>query len=126
MEQQEREPSSSLARILFGSCNSQIREQPLWDSIIARNASAFVWSGDAVYAKYSRSGITYDKRAYMLAPKHRPGLTTPETLRQAFDEQLQRDGYQRFLQTGIDLFGTWDDHDYGDNDSDETNLWNLG
>ena len=61
----------------------------------------------------------------MLAPKHRPGLTTPETLRQAFDEQLQRDGYQRFLQTGIDLFGTWDDHDYGDNDSDETNAYKI-
>ena len=49
--------SSSLAsrspppsRILFGSCNSQYHEQPLWPNIISRNAAAFVWCGDAVYA----------------------------------------------------------------------------
>jgi hypothetical protein len=37
------------SRILFGSCSSQHYEQKLWPAIIHRNATAFVWGGDAIY-----------------------------------------------------------------------------
>jgi hypothetical protein len=40
------------SRILFGSCSSQHYEQVLWPSIIHRNATAFVWGGDAIYGEY--------------------------------------------------------------------------
>ena len=41
----------SPSRILFGSCSSQHYEQVLWPSIIHRNATAFVWGGDAIYGE---------------------------------------------------------------------------
>ena len=44
------EKSNSPSRIIFGSCNSQYYEQPLWKVIQDRNPTAFVWAGDAVYA----------------------------------------------------------------------------
>jgi alkaline phosphatase D len=40
----------SKSRILFGSCNSQEYPQPLWSVMASRNATAFVWAGDAIYA----------------------------------------------------------------------------
>lgn len=85
--------------------------------MIARNASSFVFGGDAVYGNQR---VTYDKRAFFLAPVRESGPVTPEELRAAFDAQLQREEYQRFLQTGINVFGTWDDHDYGSNNADGT------
>jgi hypothetical protein len=39
------------SRILFGSCSSQHYEQVLWPAIIHRNATAFVWGGDAIYGE---------------------------------------------------------------------------
>lgn len=53
-QRQQLQPSASShrpSRILFGSCSSQsYSEQPLWSAILARNATAWVWGGDAIYA----------------------------------------------------------------------------
>jgi hypothetical protein len=46
----EKRAPDGKSRILFGSCNSQEYPQPLWPVIASRNATAFVWAGDAIYA----------------------------------------------------------------------------
>ena len=52
---------TSKSRIIFGSCNSQLhKEQPLWPVIESRNATAFIWGGDAVYADDRRRSSTSD------------------------------------------------------------------
>ena len=38
------------SRILFASCNNQNLTSPLWDIMSSREAAAFVWGGDAIYA----------------------------------------------------------------------------
>ena len=43
-------PHPRASSIVFGSCNSQHYEQPFWKVIKKRNPTAFVWTGDAVYA----------------------------------------------------------------------------
>lgn len=49
-ETNEKRAPNGKSRILFGSCNSQEYPQPLWPVIASRNATAFVWAGDAIYA----------------------------------------------------------------------------
>lgn len=49
-EEETRHAPDGKSRILFGSCNSQEYPQPLWSVMASRNATAFVWAGDAIYA----------------------------------------------------------------------------
>lgn len=105
------------SRIIFGSCSSQhYEEQPLWPVILQRNATAFVWGGDAVYAddRISRKGGRRKRRD-----------ATPEYLRNKLTEQRNHPGYKALLETNISIFGTVDDHDYGTNNGDRTFEWRL-
>ena len=79
--------------IAFGSCNNQEEANELWDDVLARNPSVWVWGGDNIYAD------TNDKREK----------------RRAYEEQRYQDGY-RELKKSVHITGTWDDHDYGVND----------
>ena len=90
------------SRILFASCNSQHHEQVLWESILSRNANAFVWGGDAIYADIDRNEAT------------------PEILAKLYNEQKEHAGYKRLLDTKIPILGVLDDHDYGINNGDST------
>lgn len=94
------------SRILFGSCNSQHLEQPLWPAIVDRNAQAFVWAGDAIY------GDGHAGRHVVAA--------TPSKLTADYGWLLNSDPYQQLLQTNITVVGTIDDHDYGINNGDRT------
>lgn len=38
------------SRIAFGACNEQDMVNNLWPIIEERDASAFIWGGDAIYA----------------------------------------------------------------------------
>ena len=78
----------------FGSCNKQDEENLLWDDVIAQNPSVWVWLGDNVYAD------TNDKREK----------------RRAYEEQRYQEGY-REVKKKMHVTGTWDDHDYGQNDA---------
>ncbi|CAN5335091.1 hypothetical protein BH23BAC2_BH23BAC2_19270 [soil metagenome] len=79
--------------IAFGSCNMQNLPQPLWAPIIESNSDVFIWGGDNVYAD------TEDM----------------DKLENDYKIQKAVPGYRQLL-ASTDVLGTWDDHDYGQND----------
>lgn len=104
-----------MSRIIFGSCSSQhYSEQKFWPIIQSRNATAFVWGGDAVYA---------DDRSTWEGFRRKRLNASPEYLRTLFEEQAQVPGYRALLDTNISVFGTIDDHDFGINNGDNTFPW---
>ena len=96
-------------RVLFGSCSRTGLKQPLWTPIIARQADAFCWGGDAIYSD----------RRYLSGWE--PG--NPQALRLMYEQQRRLPGYAALLRSRTPVVGTWDDHDYGLNDGDRTFKW---
>jgi len=83
-----------LDRIAFGSCNGQDEPQPLWSNIRRHDPDLWIWLGDNIYA---------DTRDM-------------QTMAQKYAKQRARPEYQKLLAT-TRVIGTWDDHDYGENDA---------
>ncbi len=84
-----------LDRIAFGSCNKQYEKQVLWKGLIEQSADLFIWGGDSIYAD----------------------TTNPDKILAAYNSQNQVQDYKLFkAQTPI--IGTWDDHDFGNNNED--------
>lgn len=79
--------------ILFGSCNKQDANQPLWDAILGNKPDVFVWGGDNIYAD------TEDM----------------DQMQNDYKLQLAQPNYTK-LRVATPIIGTWDDHDYGLND----------
>ncbi len=80
--------------LVFASCNDQNREQPLWKPIADNKPDLFIWGGDNIYADtddMSKMQSEYNK-------VH----ANPE--------------YAKLLDL-VPVLGTWDDHDYGENDA---------
>ncbi len=69
-------------------------ENPLWTAIAENNPTVFIWGGDVIYSD------TFD----------------PEVLEKNYQKQLENPTYQKFSES-LEIVGTWDDHDYGDNDA---------
>ena len=88
-----------LARLAFGSCNKQYRNQTLWDHIVAFQPQAWLWLGDAVYVKELKEEAE-----------------NARSLRKAYERQRRSAGYQRLLATGAVVEGVYDDHDMSTND----------
>lgn len=85
-------------KIVFGSCHkSKYTDAQIWDTIRSEHADAFFWTGDAIY------------------PPVRD-LASLEMLQHEYDKLIHNPGYASLLETGIAIFGTYDDHDYGLND----------
>lgn len=86
-----------IERIAFGSCHKLWLENEVWDSISKLRPDMFIFTGDAVYSRFSRG---------------------TDSSRQKKDlEKLKRSAqYQRFLATEVRVIGTHDDHDYCGND----------
>ena len=82
---------------VFASCNDQEREQPLWNPIIGHNPELFVWGGDNIYSDT-------EDMAKMKAD---------------YEKQYNQPDYARLRQQ-TKVIGTWDDHDYGENDAGAT------
>ncbi|WP_066830572.1 alkaline phosphatase D family protein [Rufibacter ruber] len=85
---------SPLSVIALGSCNSQERDQPLWQEILKNQPQLWVWLGDNIY------GDTDDM----------------QVLQAKYQKQLQQPDYRQLLQR-VPVIGTWDDHDYGRNNA---------
>ena len=81
----------------FGSCNKAEKDQSHWAQISALNPDFFLWLGDAYYAD------TED----------------PEELVSKMMKIYDHPDYSRF-RSEVPIYGTWDDHDFGDNNSDRT------
>jgi alkaline phosphatase D len=83
-----------LSRLAFGSCLGQDLPQPIWSRVLAARPDAFVFLGDNVYSD------TED----------------PKNLRAAYAKLAAQPGFQKLKKT-TPILATWDDHDYGTNDS---------
>ena len=83
-------------RICFGSCARQNADQPIWDRVVEREPDLFIWLGDNIYGD-SRDMMVFAEKYLQLAEK--PGY--------------------RNLVGQCPVVVTWDDHDYGLNDSGE-------
>lgn len=81
-------------RIAFGSCASQDRPQPILDSVVAHKPDLFLWLGDNIYGDTKDMSVLRAKYAKLAAK--------PE--------------FQRLKKT-TPFLATWDDHDFGWNDS---------
>lgn len=86
--------ASSPFRIAFGSCNQQWNPQPIWPAISSHKPDLFLFLGDNVYADTDR----------------------PDILRAAYKMQREQPAFRRFRES-VPIAATWDDHDFGFNDS---------
>lgn len=92
-----------LRKIVFGSCHkNKYADATVWQQIANEQPDVFVWTGDAVY------------------PPVR-GIASSKELSQEYDQLLHNAtiGYQSFVQKqqpNLQIFGVYDDHDYGGND----------
>ena len=83
-----------LSTIAFGSCLKETRPQPIWEGVIAAKPDVFVLLGDNIY------GDTRDMNK----------------LKGKWDTFAAVPGFKK-LRADCRLLGTWDDHDYGENDA---------
>lgn len=88
----EEQPAKTI--IAFGSCAMQDSINLTWDAIAAHSPETFIWLGDNIY------GDSED----------------PTVLAAKYAKQKMQPAYQKFIQRGVKIIGTWDDHDYGLND----------
>ena len=98
--------SAPVRRIVFGSCNNQRRQQPIWDAVVLpRRPDLFIWLGDIVYA---------DKAIFLKL--RLPG--SPADVAAAYAKQLTAHAGYRRLVAAVPVVGVYDDHDMGHNDAD--------
>lgn len=83
-----------LTKIAFGSCASQNLAQPILYTVAAQHPEMFIYLGDNIYGD-TRNMLKLDHEYYKLCSK-------PE--------------FQNLI-TSCRVLATWDDHDYGENDS---------
>ncbi len=86
---------TSLDRLAFGSCNKQFKEQRVWKDLISQAPDLFLWGGDNIYANTNRA----------------------DEIQAAYQRQNAVEDYQ-FFKALTPIIGTWDDHDYGNNNED--------
>ncbi|MDZ4714100.1 MAG: alkaline phosphatase D family protein [Cytophagales bacterium] len=82
-----------LSRIAFGSCSNEEMSDQMWAEIIRQDPQLCILLGDNIY------GDTHDMMS----------------LRAQYEQQKSNPDYQRLLRH-CPVIGTWDDHDYGQND----------
>jgi alkaline phosphatase D len=81
-------------KIAFGSCSHQDHPLPIFDEVVRHNPDVFIFLGDNIY------GDTYNM----------------DTLRAKYDKLGSKKSFQN-LKQHVGILATWDDHDYGWNDS---------
>ncbi len=80
-------------KFVFGSCAHQKRPQPIWKAILETQPDFYLSLGDTVYAS---------------KPEDQP-------ISEAYRLQSAHPDFQEFRKA-VPLMGTWDDHDFGQND----------
>ncbi len=86
-----------LRRIAFGSCNDQTKRQDHWQWIARENPQLWIWLGDNIYADKASLG---DRRAWYRLLK-------------------ENADYKKFIDQ-VPVIGTWDDHDYYNENADSS------
>ena len=85
--------SNVIKSLGFGSCNRTDLNQKIWDVIANQSMNAWVWLGDIVYAEEENM----------------------EDLALKYSIQKSLPAYRK-LSSNTNIFGVWDDHDFGKND----------
>ena len=80
--------------IAFGSCSNQNKDLSIFDTILSRQPDVFIYLGDNIYAD--------TENMWVLRKKYRTLKNNPH--------------YKKF-EARTPIIATWDDHDYGLNDS---------
>ncbi|MEZ4816164.1 MAG: alkaline phosphatase D family protein [Bdellovibrionota bacterium] len=88
------EMSAPVFRVAFGSCNNQDQDQSFWELVLKQNPQVWLWLGDNIYA---------DTRV-------------PRVLKAKYQKLLDNPHYKA-LAKQVRITGTWDDHDFGENDA---------
>lgn len=102
----ETHPDRVISRLAFGSCASTTKPQPFWEHVNTYAPDLWLWLGDTVYADSPRpKAETAEERARIVLDR------MPEL----YAQQRAVPGYAALRETAH-IAGTWDDHDYGDND----------
>ncbi len=78
----------------FGSCSHQGRSQGFWDPILSHKPDYFIFAGDNIYSDTYNMELQWKK----------------------YQQLASQDGFKKLKKSSI-LMATWDDHDYGLNDS---------
>lgn len=86
--------SKPINKIIYGSCIHQDHEQPIWKVINQEQADLFVFLGDNIY------GDTRDM----------------DVLKSKYEKLGSNKGFQT-LKDNTPIVATWDDHDFGENDT---------
>jgi alkaline phosphatase D len=81
-------------KIAFGSCGHQEKPIPIFDEIAAQAPDVFIFLGDNIYGDTKNGKVLQRKYAQLAA----------------------KESYQN-LKKASPIIATWDDHDYGKNDS---------
>ncbi|MDX2143240.1 MAG: alkaline phosphatase D family protein [Rhodospirillaceae bacterium] len=84
----------TLARIAFGSCCDQEKDQPIWDHVVAAKPDLFVFLGDNIYGDSADMNMIRARYAKLAA---KPGF--------------------KKLRATTPIAAIWDDHDYGEDDA---------
>jgi len=88
-----------LSRIAFGSCADQDKPLPIFDAIAAQKPELLVLLGDNIYADLDKSK-----------------KVTVDLIREKYQILAKLPSWQK-LRATCPILATWDDHDYGKNDS---------
>jgi alkaline phosphatase D len=83
-----------IQRIAFGSCNKTELPQPLFRKLVMDKPQLWIWTGDVIYGDSPDPGV----------------------LSRLYARQLQQPEYASFLASGVQVIGTYDDHDFGEPD----------
>jgi len=98
----ENKPSAStnsiqnINTIAFGSCNREDKDQSYWKEISKNNPDLWIWGGDNIYGDSHDMNVLESKYQLIKTNKY----------------------YQEF-RSKVPIIGTWDDHDYGQNDGNK-------
>ena len=92
-------PAATVERIVFGSCNHHALDQDHWEHMVAADGDVALMIGDNIYGDYGwRGGAQLG------------------SFQAAYRQQAGYPEFQRFM-AAQPVYATWDDHDFGPNDS---------
>lgn len=91
--------------IAFGSCNRDEMPQPTWPAVTAIKPDLWIWGGDNIYADW------YEPEGKKVKYKVDRAWIT-----ERYAAQFNRPDYAAFRKQ-TPILGTWDDHDYGKNNT---------
>lgn len=101
----------------------------MWDAMTARNASTFIWAGDAIYGDDFPNSYNIDAAVGTSSSPRKIQEATPTILSNLYNNLLNDPGYMRLTGRidstedgggGVRVLGVLDDHDYGTNNGDRT------